>query len=97
MAAPPCHRATDVALRVAVPRDAAGDLHAGVRSKLDGRDGVDVTDVDVVDLRPRLNDLAVEVVASVRLAPDAEVADLTDVVGVAEARPRERAVTDRDR
>ena len=97
MAAPPCHRATDVALRVAVPRDAAGDLHAGVRSKLEGRDGVDVGRVDVVDLRPRLNDLAVEVVASVRLAPDAEVADLTDVVGVAEARPRERAVTDRDR
>ena len=97
MAAPPCHRATDVALRVAVPRDAAGDLRAGVRSKLDGRDGVDVTDVDVVDLRPRLNDLAVEVDASVRLAPDAEVADLTDVVGVSEARPRERAATDGDR
>ena len=97
MAAPPCHRATDVALRVAVPRDAAGDLHAGVRSKLDGRDGVDVLDVDVVGLRPRLNDLTVEVDASVRLAPGAEVADLTEVVGVSAARPRERTATDRDR
>ncbi|OYR44528.1 MULTISPECIES: hypothetical protein [unclassified Halorubrum] len=97
MAAPPCHRATDVALRVAVPRDAAGDLHAGVRSKLEGRDGVDVERVDVVDLRPRLNDLTVDVDASVRLAPDVGVADLTDVVGVSEARSRERAATDRDR
>ncbi|WP_280586111.1 hypothetical protein [Halorubrum sp. Boch-26] len=59
MAAPPCHRATDIALRVAVPRDAAGAHHAGVRSKFDGRDDVDVLDVDVVDLRPRLNDLPV--------------------------------------
>ncbi|WP_241662598.1 hypothetical protein [Halorubrum depositum] len=82
---------------MAVPRDAAGDLHAGVRSKLEGRDGVAVERVDVVDLRPRLNDLAVEVDASVRLAPDVEVADLTDVVGISEVRPRERTATGRDR
>lgn len=88
MAVHPCHRATDVALRLAVPRDAAGDLHAGVRDKLAGRDGVGVERVDVVALRPRLNDLTVEVHASLRLAPDAEVDDLTDTVGVHEARPR---------
>ncbi|MFW5917726.1 MAG: hypothetical protein ACOCRD_04885 [Halorubrum sp.] len=88
MAAPPCHRATDVALRLAVPRDAAGDLHAGVRSKLAGCDGVDVLDVDVVGLQPRLNDLTVDVDASIRLASDAEVDDLTDLVGVHEARQR---------
>ncbi|EMA63249.1 hypothetical protein [Halorubrum kocurii] len=88
MAVHPCHRATDVALRLAVPRDAAGDLHAGVRAKLAGRDGVDVETVDVVSLRPRLNDLTVEVDASLRLAPDAAVDDLTEIVGVHKARPR---------
>ncbi|ELZ38393.1 hypothetical protein C471_10545 [Halorubrum saccharovorum DSM 1137] len=88
MAVQPCHRATDVALRLAVPRDAAGDLHAGVRDRLAGRDGVEVADLDVVALRPRLNDLTVEVDASLRLAPDTEVDDLTDIVGVHEARPR---------
>jgi len=88
MAAPPCHRATDVAVRLAVPRDAAGDLRAGVRSKLAARDGVAVLDVDVVGLEPRLNDLTVDVDASVRLASDVEVADLTETVGVHEARSR---------
>lgn len=41
-----------------------------------------------VALRPRLNDLTVEVDASLRLAPNTEVDDLTDIVGVHEARPR---------
>ena len=88
MAVPPCHRATDVAVRLAVPRDAAGDLRAGVRSKLAARDGVAVIDVDVVGLKPRLNDLTVDVDASVRLAPGTEVDDLTETVGVHEARSR---------
>ncbi len=88
MVAPHCHRATDVAVRLAIPRDAAGDLQAGVRSKLAARDGVAIIDVDVVGLEPRLNDLTVTVDASVRLAPDVEVADLTETVGVHEATPR---------
>ncbi|GAB7009896.1 hypothetical protein [Halorubrum trueperi] len=89
MAAPPCHRAIDVALRLAVPRDAAGDLHAGVRSKLAGCDDLDaILHVDVVGLQPRLNDLTVDVDASLRLAPDAEIDDLIDIVGVHEVRPR---------
>jgi len=88
MAVHPCHRATDVALRLAVPRDAAGDLHAGIRATIAGRDGVDVETVDVVALRPRLNDLTVEVDASIRLAPGVEVDDLGEIVGIHEARPR---------
>ncbi|MFC6752456.1 hypothetical protein [Halorubrum tibetense] len=86
MAAMTC-RATDVALRLEVPRDAAGDLHAGVRSRLARHDDIEVLDVDVVGLQPRLNDLMVEVEASVRLAPDATLSDLTGIVGVHEARP----------
>ena len=82
MAARYCHRATDVAVRLAVPRDAAGDLRTGVRSALAARDG------DVVDLEPRLNDLTVEVDASLRLAPDVEVDDLTETVGVHDVRPK---------
>jgi len=88
MAVHPCHRATDVALRLAVPRDAAGDLHAGIRATIAGRDGVDVETVDVVALRPRLNDLTVTVDASIRLAPGVEVDDLSETVGIHEARPR---------
>lgn len=88
MAARYCHRATDVAVRLAVPRDAAGDLRTGVRSALAARDGVAVLDVDVVDLEPRLNDLTVEVDASLRLAPDVEVDDLTETVGVHDVRPK---------
>ena len=84
MAAAHC-RATDVALRVEVPRDAAGDLHAGVRARLARYHAVEVVSVDVVGLQPRLNDLTVDVEASIRLTADAEVADLTDVVGVHEA------------
>lgn len=86
MAAMTC-RATDVALRLEVPRDAAGDLHAGVRSRLARRDGIEILDIDVVGLQPRLNDLTVEVEASIRLAPDATLSDLTGIVGVHEARP----------
>lgn len=88
-----CHdRATErVAARLEVPRDAAGDLHAGVRNKLARIDGVDVVAVDVVGLEPRLNDLTVEVEAALRLEgvePDA----LTDAVGVHDVRPEPNEV-----
>jgi len=70
---PPCDRCRAPA---GGPRDAAGDLHAGIRATIAGRDGVDVETVDVVALRPRLNDLTVTVDASIRLAPVVEVDDL---------------------
>jgi len=72
---------------LAVPRDAAGDLlHAGIRATIAGRDGVDVETVDVVALRPRLNDLTVTVDASIR-PPGVEVDDLSETVGIHEASP----------
>ncbi|MBP1922567.1 hypothetical protein J2751_001577 [Halorubrum alkaliphilum] len=88
MAATHC-RATDVTLRLEIPRDAAGDLHAGVRSRLARHDDIEILDIDVVGLQPRLNDLTVEAEASIRLTPDAEIADLTGIVGIHEAQPIE--------
>lgn len=77
-----------VALRLSVPRDAAGGLPDGVAARIARPDGVEVAEVDVLDLRPRLNDLAVEAEATVRLPPAVDPADLTDLVGVHEVRPR---------
>jgi len=68
MAVHPCHRATDVALRLAVPATPRATSTPGIRATIAGRDGVDVETVDVVALRPRLNDLTVTVDASIRLA-----------------------------
>jgi len=95
MAAAPCHdRATDrVAARLEVPRDAAGDLRAGVRDKLARVEGVDVVAIDVVGLEPRLNDLTVEVEAALRLE-GVEPEALTDAVGVHEVRPQSGEVTE---
>jgi hypothetical protein len=56
-------------LTVNVPRDAAGDLEAGVTKVLRRTDAVDTVErVDVTGLTPRLNDLQAEVTAEVRLA-----------------------------
>lgn len=75
-------RTERIAVRLEVPRDAAGDLHAGVRTKLDRAAGADVLDVDVTGLQPRLNDLTVEADVRVRLANGTATADLADLVGV---------------
>lgn len=75
-------RTERIAVQMEVPRDAAGDLHAGVRTKLDRAAGADVIDVDVTGLQPRLNDLTVEADVRVRLANGAATADLADLVGV---------------
>lgn len=58
-------------LTVEVPRDAAGDLEAGVRRVLARTDAVDgIEAVEVTGLTPRLNDLRAEVTAEVALALD---------------------------
>jgi len=89
MAAAACHDNTDrIAVRMEVPRDAAGDLQAGVRGKLDRVAGVDVVAIDVTGLRPRLNALAVDADVEVALADGVEAADLTDTVGVHDVDPR---------
>ena len=68
-------------LTVDVPRDAAGDLAAGVTTVLRRVDAVETVEaVDVTGLTPRLNDLRAEVTAELRLAveaddPDGDAAD----------------------
>lgn len=58
-------------LRVLVPRDAAGDLPAGVATVVGRVDAVDdVAGVDVVGLTPRLNDLRVEARVEATVAVD---------------------------
>jgi len=66
----------------------ATDLPDGVAARIARHDGVAVAEVDLLDLRPRLNDLAVEAAATVRLPPGIDPADLTDLMGVHEVRPR---------
>ena len=65
-------------LTVQVPRDATGDLEAGVRRALTRTDAVDgIEAVEVTGLTPRLNDLQAEVTAELTLAldrPDSEAA-----------------------
>lgn len=63
-------------LRVLVSRNGRGDLHDGIDQRLRRVDGVlDVESVDVSGLRPGLNDLAVDLVATLRLRPDRHDAD----------------------
>jgi hypothetical protein len=58
-------------LRVRVSRDGPGDLHDGVRRRLRSVEAVAAVEaVDVSDLRPGLNDLAVDLVATLRLHAD---------------------------
>jgi hypothetical protein len=64
-------------LTMQVPRNATGDLAQGVTNVVRGVDAVaNVDDVDVTDLRPRLNDLRVDATVAVEMtvedAPDVE-------------------------
>jgi hypothetical protein len=65
-------------LTVLVPRDGDGGLAEGTREVLERIDGVAVEEVDVTDLRPRLNDLAVE--ATVEVVVDVEGDDPAEAV-----------------
>lgn len=75
-------------LTVNVPRDAAGDLEAGVTKVLARVETIErVEAVDVTGLTPRLNDLQAEVTAEVTLAlerddPEAVREALADGFGV---------------
>lgn len=64
-------------LTMQVPRNATGDLAQGVTNVVRGVDAVaHVDEVDVTDLRPRLNDLRVDATVAVEMtvedAPDVE-------------------------
>jgi hypothetical protein len=75
-------------LTVNVPRDAAGDLEAGVTKVLARVEQIDTVEaVDVTGLTPRLNDLQAEVTVEVTLAlerddPEAVREALADGFGV---------------
>lgn len=75
-----------VELNLRVPRDAAGDLPAGVREVLAGIDAVAAVEaVDVAGVRPTAFDIRVDAVAVLELAvedPDAARARLADGFGV---------------
>lgn len=80
------------ALTVLVSRHADGDLHDGVRDRLERAESVvALQDVEVVGLRPGLNDLTVEVRATVDVSarPDADAraveASLERTFGVEDA------------
>jgi len=69
-------------LTVLVPRDAGGGLEEDTAAVLERIDGVEVEDVDVTGVRPRLNDLAVEADVEVAVA----VGNGDDVEAVARER-----------
>lgn len=73
---------------VSVPRNAAGDLESGVRSRLEGVDGVvAIEDVDLDGVRPGLNDLTASVTVELRVDGVDDLASrLEDRFGVQEAQ-----------
>ncbi|WP_254546285.1 hypothetical protein [Halomarina pelagica] len=78
--------ATSVAVRLWVPRGAAGDLAGGARSVLEGVAAIERVDsLDVRGFRPTATDIRVDLLAEVALVADAEAADLEAGFGVIEA------------
>lgn len=66
------HRLADASLTIAVSRSAPGDLAEGAETNLRRADAVDaVESLAICGLQPGLNDLTVEVEATVALAADA--------------------------
>lgn len=78
--------ATPVALRVWIPRGAAGDLVGGARDVLDGVQCVAAVErLDVVGFRPTATDIRVDLDAELALAADADERALEAGFGVVEA------------
>ncbi len=79
-------RATSVAIRVWVPRGAAGDLAGGARDVLEGvQCVVAVESLDVVGFRPTATDIRVDLDAEVALTADADEETIAAGFGVIEA------------
>jgi hypothetical protein len=78
--------ATTAAVRLWVPRGAAGDLAGGARRVLEGVRAVErVESLAVEGFRPTATDIRVELRAEVALASDADARDLEDGFGIVEA------------
>ncbi|WP_224448592.1 hypothetical protein [Haloprofundus salilacus] len=90
---PPVSASAD--LTVYVSRDASGDLRTGVRERLRKLDGVtDVDEFEVRGLQPGLNDLTVEIRATLVVELDAEVADAADAENGSDAAALEAQLLD---
>ena len=77
---------TRVAVKLWVPRGAAGDLAGGARAVLEDVQAVaDVETLDVTGFRPTATDIRVDLDARVVLAPDADAAAVAEGFGVLEA------------
>ncbi|WP_254536934.1 hypothetical protein [Halomarina litorea] len=75
-----------MAVRVWVPRGAAGDLAGGARDVLDGVESVAAVDrLEVVGFRPTATDIRVDLEAEVALAAGADESTLESGFGVIEA------------
>ena len=81
-------RTVGIDCTVSVPRNAAGDLEDGVRSRLDGIEGVHAIEaVELEGVRPGLNDLTATVTVELRVDGVENLASrLEDRFGVQEAR-----------
>ncbi|AEN05734.1 hypothetical protein [Halolamina sp.] len=81
-------RSVEIDCTVSVPRNAAGDLEAGVRSRLEGVDGVNSIEVvELESVRPGLNDLTASVTVELQVqGVDGLASRLEDRFGVQEAR-----------
>ncbi|MFD1512809.1 hypothetical protein [Halomarina rubra] len=77
---------TRVAVKLWVPRGAAGDLAGGARAVLEDAQAVDrIETLDVTGFRPTATDIRVDLDARVVLAPEADVAAIGDAFGVLDA------------
>lgn len=81
-------RSVEIDCTVSVPRNAAGDLEAGVCNRLEGVDGVTgVESVELEGVRPGLNDLTASVRVELRVhSAENLAARLEDRFGVQEAQ-----------
>jgi translation elongation factor EF-1beta len=81
-------RSVEIDCTVSVPRNAAGDLEAGVCNRLEGVDGVhSIETVGLNSVRPGLNDLTASVTVELRVQSDENLASrLEDRFGVQEAQ-----------
>ncbi len=77
---------TRVAVKLWVPRGAAGDLAGGARTVLEDVQAVDrIETLDVTGFRPTATDIRVDLDARVYLAPDADAEAIAEGFGVLEA------------
>jgi hypothetical protein len=77
---------TSVAVRLWVPRGAAGDLAGGAEQVLEDAQAIErIEALDVTGFRPTATDIRVDLDARVVLAPGADAAAVSDAFGILDA------------